>query len=389
MAVMKVSGKMNVVEAAMQRIENVFRNGVKVYLAFSGGKDTLCICGMIWELAMAGKIDLHQLCICFIDEETIYPSMLEMTEEWRKRFTRMGAEYRWYCLPVKQVSMLHQLQDDESWITWEPGKEDIWMRNPPPFAITRDPALEYAGQMNYQTFLPKVSKDGLMLVGVRAYESVQRMKYMATVSMTEGCTTGNNLIYPIYDWKDTDVWLYIKEHHLKFPESYIDLYRVGVNRHQLRLCQFFGHESITGLRYVAETDPDLWARIQRREPNAYLALLYWDSEMFHRSTVKRRKLEAGQAKKDYKALCKHMLFEAPDQYFTTKARKDMARSYKQLYVKGFSFMTERHFKKMYEAMMAGDPKKRTLRAIYTDIFTDYVKYSRQSSPAGKGVNANG
>ena len=77
MAIMKVTGKMNVVEAAMQRITNVFSNGVKVYLAFSGGKDTLCMCGMMWELAMAGKIDLHQLTVCFIDEESIYPSMLE------------------------------------------------------------------------------------------------------------------------------------------------------------------------------------------------------------------------------------------------------------------------------------------------------------------------
>ena len=387
MAISKVQGRMNVVEAAMQRITNVFSNGVKVYLAFSGGKDTLCLCGMIYELAMTGKIDLHQLTVCFIDEESIYPSMLEMTHEWRKRFMKMGAEYRWYCLPVKQVSMLHKLQDDESWITWEPGKEDVWMREAPPYAILRDPALEYAGQMNYQTFLPKVSKDGLMLVGVRAAESVQRVKYLATVNMTAGHTTGNNLIYPIYDWKDSDVWLYIKEHKLKFPQAYMDLYRVGVNRHQLRLCNFFASESIAGLRYVAEVDPDLWSKIQRREPNAYLALLYWDSEMFHRSTAKRRKLEAGQEKKDYKKLCKHMLFEAPEQYFTTKARQDLARSYKQLYVKGYSFMTERHFKKMYEAMMAGDPKKRSLRAIYTDIFTDYVKYARATQ--GKGVNMNG
>lgn len=109
--------------------------------------------------------------------------------------------------------------------------------------------------------------------------------------------------------------------------------------------------------------------------------------MFKRSTRKRAKLEEDQDKKDYKALCKHMLFEAPDQYFTTKARKDMARSYKQLYIKGFSFMTERHFKKMYEAMHAGDPKKRTLRAIYTDIFTDYVKYARTTQ--GKEVNMDG
>ena len=145
--------------------------------------------------------------------------------------------------------------------------------------------------------------------------------------------------------------------------------------------------SIAGLRYVAETDPVLWDKIQKREPNAYLALLYWDSEMFHRSTVKRRKLEANQAKKDYKALCKDMLFDNPDKYFLNPARKEVAKSYKQLYVKGFSFMTERHFKKMYEALMAGDPKKRTLRAIYTDIFTDYVKYSRASS--GKEVNGRG
>ena len=388
MAIMKVTGKTNVVEAAMQRITNVFQNGVKVYLAFSGGKDTLCICGMLWDLAMAGKIDLHQMCVCFIDEESIYPSMLEMTEEWRKRFVRMGAEYRWYCLPVKQVSMLHQLQDDESWITWEPGKEDQWMRNPPPFAITRDPALEYAGQMNYQTFLPKVSKDGLMLVGVRAYESVQRLKYISTMNLVAGNTTGNNLIYPIYDWKDTDVWLYIKEHKLKFPSAYMDLYSVGVNRHQLRLCQFFGHESITGLRYVAETDPVLWDKIQKREPNAYLALLYWDSEMFHRSTVKRRKLEADQEKKDYKALCKEVLFDNPGRYFHTRDRMELAKSYKKLYIKGFSFMQQKHFKKMYEAIMAGDPKKRTLRAIYTDIFTDYVKDSR-SSPPRKEVSTHG
>lgn len=389
MAIVKVQGKMSVVEAATQRIQNIFDNGVRVYMAFSGGKDTLCMCGIIWELAMAGKIDLHQLTVVFIDEESIYPSMFEMTMEWKKKFTRMGAEFRWYCLPVKQVSMLHQLQDDESWITWEPGKENVWIRTPPPYAITRDPALEYAGQMNYQTFLPKVSKDGLMIVGVRACESVQRLKYMATVNMTAGNFTGNNILYPIYDWHDTDVWLYIKEHRLHFPEAYIDLYRVGVSRHQLRLCQFFGHESITGLRYVAETDPVLWDKIQKREPNAYLALLYWDSEMFHRSTVKRRKLEEGQEKKDYKALCKEVLFEHPERYFLNDARREVARCYRQLYVKGFSFMNQKHFKKMYEALMAGDPKKRTLRAVYTDIFTDYVKYSRQTAGKTKEVNNHG
>ena len=64
----------------------------------------------------------------------------------------------------------------------------------------------------------------------------------------------------------------------------------------------------------------------------------------------------------------------------------MAKCYRQLYIKAFSFMNKRHFKKMYEAMMAGDPKKRSLRAIYTDIFTDYVKDAKAS---GKEVKKRG
>lgn len=388
MAVKRIEGNLTVVQAAEQRIRNVFSNGVKVYLAFSGGKDTLCMCSLIYELAMRGEINPKLLTVVFIDEEALYESMFQMALRWRKRFISIGAQFRWYCLPVYQVSMLHHLADDESWITWEPGKEDVWIRQPPPFAILRDPAIQYAGQMNYQTFLPKVCMDGLMLVGVRASESVQRVKYLSRVDMTKGHTTGNNIIYPIYDWKDSDVWLFIKERHLDFPQAYIDLYRVGVKKSQLRLCNFFASESIAGLRYIAETAPDLWDRIQKREPNAYLALLYWDSEMFHRSTAKRRALESNEPPKDYKALCKKILFDEPDNYFTNPRTKEVARSYKQLYVKGYSFMTQRHFKKMYEALMAGDPKKRSLRAIYTDVFTDYMKYSRKTD-AVKEVKRNG
>ena len=388
MAVKRIEGSLTVVQAAEQRIRNVFSNGVKVYLAFSGGKDTLCMCSLIYELAMRGEIDPKLLTVVFIDEEALYESMFQMALRWRKRFISIGAQFRWYCLPVYQVSMLHHLADDESWITWEPGKEDVWIRQPPPFAILRDPAIQYAGQMNYQTFLPKVCMDGLMLVGVRASESVQRVKYLSRVDMTKGHTTGNNIIYPIYDWKDSDVWLFIKERHLDFPQAYIDLYSVGVKKSQLRLCNFFASESIAGLRYIAETAPDLWDRIQKREPNAYLALLYWDSEMFHRSTAKRRALESNEPPKDYKALCKKILFDEPDNYFTNPRTKEVARSYKQLYIKGYSFMTQRHYKKMYEALMAGDPKKRSLRAIYTDVFTDYTKYSKKTD-AVKEVKRNG
>ena len=41
MAVKRCEASIDVVEAAKMRIRNVFRNGLPVYMSFSGGKDSL------------------------------------------------------------------------------------------------------------------------------------------------------------------------------------------------------------------------------------------------------------------------------------------------------------------------------------------------------------
>lgn len=382
MPLKQIHGTMDVVTAARTRIRNAFGNGVRVYLSFSAGKDSLCMSHLVYELIMQGEIDPKQLTVLFIDEEALYPSMEAMALRWQKRFKSVGAEFRWYCLPFKQVSILRQLQNEESWVTWEPGKEDVWCRQPPPFAIRSDPVLEYPGQMNYQTFCAKKFRDGVQMVGVRASESVQRLKYISKSAMSGEATTGGAYkVFPIYDWKDGDIWLYIKEHHLDFPEAYMDLYAIGTGKHNLRMCNYFAAESIAGLRQIAEVDNELWQRIERREPNAYLTLLYWDSEMFKRSTRKRNTLEAEQAPKDYKELLRTMLFDEPEKHFLTPERRRVARSYAQLYVKMDAFLLPSHYKKMYEALIAGDPKSRTLRAIWTNVGTDASKNARADTRA--------
>jgi len=373
MAIKSIVGKRSVVDAARQRILNAFSNDCKIYLAFSAGKDTLCLSHLVYDLALSGQIKTDKLTVFFIDEEALYPSMEQMALRWRKRFLSIGAEFRWYCLPVRQVSMLDQLQNRESWITWEPGKEDVWCRQPPPFAIMRHPAIKYAGEMNYQTFAEKVFSDGLRLTGVRVSESIMRMKYISKMDFTSGRMSTTRTIFPIYDWKDSDVWLYIKEHNLDFPEAYMDLYRAGVKKNMLRMCNYFASESIEGLRWICTTDPELWEKIERREPNAYLAMLYWDSEMFRRSTAKRRELEQDQEQKDYRALLEEMLFKHPKKYFTTAETMHVAMMYRQFYVKSDYMMTDKICKKMYETLCCGDPKQRTLRALYTVAYVDYMK----------------
>ena len=378
MAVKRVQGSMNVVQAAEKRIRNVFSNGVPVYLSLSGGKDSICIADITLNLIKRGEVDPKQLICIFIDEEAIYDCCIDAMKYWRKQFLLVGAKFWWFCLPLKQVSCFNHLTNEESWITWEPGKEDVWVRKPPAFAIMRSPYLHKVGEMNYQTFARKICKDGITITGVRTAESVQRLQYMAELGVgRKESNTNDNMVFPIYDWKDKDVWLYIKEHHLDIPEAYIWIYREGENAHSLRISNFFGADSLRGLRHVAETDPDLWARIEKREPNAYLVLMYWDSEMFKRSSRERKKLESTEEQKDYKALLKKYLWDDYEKNFTNPTLHKVAKSYKNAYIKMDGMARMRDYRKMYEALIGGDPKLRSLRAVYKDIAGAYSEYAKK------------
>ena len=325
---------------------------------------------LTYDLILRGEINAKQLTVIFIDEEGLYQSMLEMAYRWREKFIRVGAKFNWYCLEVKQVCIIDNLSASENWITWEKAKRDVWMREPPPFAITESPLVPYAGYCNYQTFCTNLTKDGIQMIGLRAAESIQRLK---AISRKKNNT---NLMYPIYDWKDNDVWLYIKENNLEFPEIYIRLYEAGVSKQKLRLCCFFGDSSINGLKWVAETEPELWEKIERRYPNAYLVLLYWDSEMFSRQSRKRSKLEAELQEQDYKSKLYDLLFLNTDKYTIPTDTLKTLTNWRRL-VKNFNFvMTQKIFKRCYESILTGDPKGRSFRAIYDETFSNFVKISR-------------
>ncbi|MCQ2113337.1 MAG: phosphoadenosine phosphosulfate reductase family protein [Bacteroidaceae bacterium] len=381
MAVSKIESTLDVVQATTQRIKNAFGNGCKVYLSFSCGKDSLCMANITYELIRMGEINPKQLTVVFVDEEGLYKSMVEAAERWRKKFLSVGAEFLWLCLPFKQVSVLNHLSVTESWITWEPGKEDVWMRKPPPYAIMHSKYIKRPGQMNYQSFCGVAFADGIQMIGLRTTESVTRYKSIARANMN-GLVSGGKF-YPIYDWTDTDVWMYIRDHNLEFPEIYMRLYEAGVQKSALRLCAFFGDMTTQGLRWVAETDPELWQRIERREPNAYLVMLYWDSEMFRRQSKKRTELESEQTKKDYRALVADILFGDTSKYAIQNDTMRRLGNWRSLYIKSYGQATDAHYKRMYEGLLYGDPKGRILRILWTQVFNDYANSAKKEERNGR------
>lgn len=375
MAIKRCQASIDVVEAAKIRIRNVFRNGLPVYMSFSGGKDSLCMAQLVMDLIKAGEINPAQLTVQFIDEEAIFPCIEEKVREWRKKFMLAGAKFEWFCLEVKHYNCFNELSNDESFICWDGYKEDVWVRKPPAFAI-RSHLLLHPRMDAYQDFLPRICADGITITGIRTAESVQRLQNIATMLQAGNTMTNRHQVFPIYDWTNNDVWLYLLKEKIDIPEIYLFLWQSGTRKGQLRVSQFFSIDTARSLVKMNEYYPDLMEKIVRREPNAYLAALYWDSEMFGRSTTVRKQTEEGKAEKDYKAALLE-LFSDMDGNFQTKHKRYVADRYRKFFMNVSTIVDNKDCKAIYEGLISGDPKLRTCRALYQRIYGKYAQRAKK------------
>lgn len=375
MAVKRRESSIDVVKAAEIRITNVFNNGLPVFMSFSGGKDSLCMAQLVYNLVQRGKINPSQMVVQFIDEEAIFPCIEKTVKNWRKRFILMGAKFEWYCLEVRHYNCFNELSNDESFICWDREKEDVWVRQPPSFAIRSHQLLKPRVE-TYQDFLPRTCQSGITMTGIRTAESVQRLQNIATMTRAGKTMTAKHQIFPIYDWTNNDVWLYLLNEHVEIPDIYLYLWQAGTRKGQLRVSQFFSIDTARSLVKMNEYYPDLMERVIRREPNAYLAALYWDSEMFGRNSATRRSIEADSDKKDYKAELIKM-FNNMDVYFTTEHKRQIASKYRNFFIRVAPIATEKDYKIIYEGLISGDPKLRTYRALFQRIYGRYISEAKR------------
>lgn len=350
------------VTAARQRLINVCSSGVRVYVSVSGGKDSIVLSDLVLSLIREGRIDPKQIIAVFIDEEAMFDSAIKTTAALRKRFIAAGCEFRWYCVEVKHFNCFNQLTNDETFICWDSTIPDRWVRPMPKFAITDHPRLDRRKE-SYQSFMPKVTRDGVSVVGVRVAESLQRLN-----TFKQDWDGSGGLFWPIYDWKDTDIWRYIRDHDLDFPESYLHLYQTGRTRREMRISQFFSIDTAKSLVRMAEHEPDLMDRIIRREPNAYLASLYWDTEMFRKAGgaghAKGDDADGEADRKDYRANVMALLKVTPGEDDREFAR--LQRMVRSLIVRN-RYWNDSHWKSAYNILIGGDPKNRHARALVVSL----------------------
>lgn len=360
----KVEVDVDVVTMARRRIRNVFSNGVPVYLSISGGKDSICLNELVFRMCESGEVDKTLLTVDFVDEEAIYPCVERVVLGMRRRWLMLGVRFRWWCCEFKHFNCFNQLTQDETFITWDRYAE--WVRPRPSFAITSHPRLRVRRD-TYQDFLARINKRGIQINGLRASESVQRLKAIARQR------TQRAFAYPIYDWRDSDVWRFIADNDLDMPEAYMFMYQVGVSRRRMRISQFFSVDTAASLVKMCEYYPDLFERICRREPNAYLAMLYYDTEMFRRSR------STPSEPVDYRSKVLALLTDT--KRARTHSMMISERDMRRVLMQFGPAMNDKHWRAMHDILVGGDPKGRSKRALYSDIAKSMRMEAESNGPA--------
>jgi len=274
----------SVLEAARQRISYTFDHFERVYISFSGGKDSSVVTHMVMEEAIKRGRSVGWL---IIDLEAQYRHTIDHIERMIDKYER-HIELHWVALPINLRNAVTNFSPQ--WQCWSPGDERLWVRQPSARAVTDPSAYPFfVPGMEFEEFVPlwgmwyANGHRTAAFVGIRADESLNRFRTIVQQdkAMFNGqrWTThmGENLynVYPIYDWRTADVWRFHGKYpHLDHNRIYDMMNQAGVPLSQQRLCQPYGDDQRRGLWLYHILEPDTWFRLLARVNGVNSGALY-------------------------------------------------------------------------------------------------------------------
>lgn len=274
----------SVLQATKERISTVFDNFERYYISFSGGKDSTVMTHLVMaEAIKRGK----KVGLLIIDLEAQYTNTITHIREMCELY-KDHIDLHWFC---GELLLRNAVSDFEpKWVCWDKDKEHIWVREKPDLQSDLSQYDFYIPKMEFEEFMVIFGKwyaqDKLTagFIGIRSDESLHR--YRAIASNKDGLTfqgykwttkLSNVLynIYPIYDWRTEDVWLF----HFKHPElCYNKVYdlmtKAGVKFSNQRLCQPFGDDQKKGLWLYHLLEPLTWYKLINRVSGVNSGALY-------------------------------------------------------------------------------------------------------------------
>jgi len=272
----------NVLEEAKKRISWSFDTFENIYISFSGGKDSTVMMHLVMEEAIKRKRKIGCL---FIDWEAQYKLTIDLIQDMIEKY-KEHLDIYWICLPFLTTNATSMIEPE--WICWEKGKEEIWVRELPKECISDYnyfPFYKYG--MTFEEFIVEFGlwygKDKLTgcFIGIRCVESFNRFR---TIFRDKSCydgkkyTTliGDNVynLYPIYDWRTEDIWVYNAKFKKIYNKLYDMMFQAGLTIHQMRVCEPYGDEQRKNIWLFHIIEPLTWGKVVARVNGANTGSLY-------------------------------------------------------------------------------------------------------------------
>lgn len=300
----------DVFNQAIDRMVALYKDGHRVVVSFSAGKDSN-VCLEICRIAAreTGRLPVE---VVLRDEEIMYPGTYEYAE-------RVAADpeikFNWLVARQPIINVFNR-KEPYWWVFDERLKPEEWVRQPP--AIAQFIPQKSIDQMTIpDRFPPAEGKTLFAVIGLRISESRGRMYGLFS---SGGYLTGANKYgvrgcRPIYDWTDGDVWKAIGDNKWDYNRAYDVMQASGIPRNRLRIAPpSMNAAGVSELSKAAAAWPLWFNKVCKRLPGIRTAAKFGIRAV----TPSRRLGETWEA--CFKREC---ITEAPAQWIATRATKAM------------------------------------------------------------------
>lgn len=286
----------NVYEAARERIDFIFKNFERIYLSFSGGKDSGVMLNLCIQYMREHGIT-KKLGIQILDNEANYSYSLEFMHRIL-RANRDILDIYWCCLPITLPCTVSAyeidwqcwgVQDEHRWV--RPMAEDDYIVNMSnhPFGDLFEENMQYDHFWDMFAEWYSQGERCANLIGIRTAESLNRFRAIMNDrketfkghAWTKKNTDHAYNCYPIYDWRTEDIWIANARFGWDYNKLYDVFYMAGVPVHKMRVASPFMSESKSSLALYKVIDANVWARLCARVQGANFIATYGKQLNYH------------------------------------------------------------------------------------------------------------
>lgn len=285
----RVYKEQNVYDASIERLDFIFENFERIYLSFSGGKDSGVMLNLILDYMKARGIK-KKIGIQIMDNEANY----EYSLDFMKRMIENNREHLdvyWCCMPITLPCTVSAYHVD--WQCWGNRDKDRWVRPMPDMDYVVNFENHPFGDafeedMNYDHFWDMFAewysqgKPTANLIGIRTDESLNRFRAIMNdnkETMKGKAWTKKNTehvwnVYPIFDWRTRDIWISNAKFEWDYNKLYDTFYMAGVPVGKMRVASPFMSEGKSSLNLYRVIDGHTWARLCARVGGANFVATY-------------------------------------------------------------------------------------------------------------------